>query len=383
MQKIAVTLTLFLITTLAAFGQNTGAALKPLIVTGEVVSVESTRIVIKTDKTQVVASLSEKTEIKRVSPDNPSLKAAIPALLPDIGPGDKIAVTGILDAGGTSLLSRAVYLMSKAEIAKKRAKESEEWRSRGITGRILSINPQTNEMSVEIRTLMGSSTITVSPKSDARFLRYAPDSIRFDEAKPSSLAETQKGDMIRALGDRSADGTGFAAEQIVTGAFQTIAGTVKSVDSAKSEVVIKDLNSGKDVTIIIGSSSILKRFPAEMAERLAGAQGQGGVRPVGAARPASQGEGRPAQGNGRPGRGSGSIDEMIERFPDITAADLKTGDMIAISSTKNGNGDRIRAIKLLAGVEPFLRMAQASGGQRGQSVQGGFSIPGLDGIGLP
>ena len=46
------------------------------------------------------------------------------------------------------------------------------------------------------------------------------------------------------------------------------------------------------------------------------------------------------------------------------------------------------AIKLLAGVEPFLRVAQASsaGGQRGgrgQAADGGFTIPGLDGFGGP
>ena len=82
------------------------------------------------------------------------------------------------------------------------------------------------------------------------------------------------------------------------------------------------------------------------------------------------------------GRGGG-IDDMIDRFPNITPADLKPGDMIAFSSTKNGSVDRIKAIKLLAGVEPFLRMAQASNGsQRSQGVSGGFTIPGLDGVGF-
>ncbi len=57
--------------------------------------------------------------------------------------------------------------------------------------------------------------------------------------------------------------------------------------------------------------------------------------------------------------------------------------MIAVSSTKNSAADRIRAIKLLAGVEPFLRMAQAGNGKRAGGVEGGFSIPGLDGIGFP
>jgi hypothetical protein len=76
---------------------------------------------------------------------------------------------------------------------------------------------------------------------------------------------------------------------------------------------------------------------------------------------------------------------MLERFPNITAADLKVGDMIAVSSTKGANLDRITAIKLLAGVEPFVRAAQmsaaAQGGGSRRSVD--LNIPGLDGFGAP
>ena len=62
--------------------------------------------------------------------------------------------------------------------------------------------------------------------------------------------------------------------------------------------------------------------------------------------------------------------------------------MVAISSSKvsatTAAPARINAIKLLAGVEPFLRMAQTSNGRgRGQGVDTGFSIPGLDGVGFP
>jgi hypothetical protein len=76
---------------------------------------------------------------------------------------------------------------------------------------------------------------------------------------------------------------------------------------------------------------------------------------------------------------------MLERFPTIKPSDLKVGDMIAVSSSKNASTDRIRAIKLLAGVEPFLRMAQAGNGRRGQGAGSGpdFNIPGLDGVGFP
>ena len=172
-----------------------------------------------------------------------------------------------------------------------------------------------------------------------------------------------------ALGDRNADGTSFAAEEIITGAFQTIAGTVKSVDPGKNEVVIKNLQTGKDVTVSVTDASIVKRFPAEQAERMAGFMsggGSGGVRPAGqgAASPTG-GQGQLPSGRGGSGGPRGGIDDMLERFPNITTADLKAGDMIAVSSTKNAAMDHVKAIKLLAGVEPFLRMAQApSRGQR-------------------
>jgi len=275
-----------------------------------------------------------------------------------------------------------VYFITKSDIENKNAKQSEEWRTRGIVGKVEAVNLQTSQVTVEISSLTGTSKITLTPKEKAKFLRYAPDSIRFDEAKDSSLADVKIGDSLRALGDKSADGMGFVAEQVLTGSFQTIAGTVKFVDVEKNEVIIKDLRTNREVAVVMGADSRLKRFPAEMAERMAGRQmGGGGVRPVGQ-RP----EGQNAQGTGRGGSGgrpSGGIDDMFVRFPDITTADLKAGDMIAVSSTKNTTADRITAIKLVAGVEPFIRAAAASGGERRGRGGQSLSIPGLNGLDFP
>jgi len=143
----------------------------------------------------------------------------------------------------------------------------------------------------------------------------------------------------------------------------------------------------------LGSASLLKKFPEEMAQRMAGMQAGGGIRPGGTgASSAPAGGGQPGTpsgtGGGRGGFGNGpragGIDDMLERFPNITAADLKAGDMIAVSSSKSGNTDRITAIKLLAGVEPFIRAAQATnGGQRGRQGSQSLSIPGLEGLDFP
>lgn len=84
------------------------------------------------------------------------------------------------------------------------------------------------------------------------------------------------------------------------------------------------------------------------------------------------------------GGGGGGIDDMLERFPNITPADLKAGDVIAVSSTRGSSLDRITAIKLLSGVEPFLRAAQMSAAQQGgPRRQLDLNIPGLDGFGTP
>ncbi len=380
----------------AVTGQTPTTAVKPSVIAGDVSSLGEKTAVVATKSGAVNVVFTDQTIFKRVSAVNPDFKSATDGVVTDIGVGDKLTVTGFLATDGKSIPARTVYFITKADIASKNAKESGEWRRRGVAGKVTNVNPQTGQLTIEVRGMVGSTNTVLTPKEGAQFLKYAPDSIRFDEAVASSLAEVNVGDMLRALGDKSTDGTSFAAERVITGAFRTIAGTVTSVDGEKNEIVIKNLQDNKDMTVAISDFTVIKRFPQELAERLAGAQmmgsAGGGARPAGRGnvqvRPVSPG-GQPAPGaGGRPGPGgagaSGSIDDMVDRFPAISASELTVGDMIAFSSSKNGNADRVRAIKVLAGVEPFIRMAQAaSGGRRGPGVDGSFTIPGLDSMGGP
>ncbi|CAN5586340.1 hypothetical protein BH24ACI3_BH24ACI3_08440 [soil metagenome] len=374
------------------------AAIKPSVVTGDVVTATATAIELKTATGQITVELTEKTEFKRVPPENPKLSAAIAAQVSDIDTGDKLLVTGLFSNDRKRIPARAVYIMSKSDIARRHQEESQRWATRGISGKVASVDVDTKQISVEVRGLMGTTTVVINQKEDAIIKQYAPNSINFSEAIPATLANIEPWNMIRALGDRSPDGLSFAAEEIVTGAFQTIAGTVKSVNAETGEVVVTNLQTDADVTVIVGKASVLKRFPPEMAMRMAGgAAGQGGARPAGAQgqggqRPAGTvaGQGTP-QGRGGMGGGMngarGGIDDMFERFPAITASELTVGDMIAVSSSKNGTNERITAIKLLAGVEPFIRAAEMAGqlqrGGRGRGASGGFTIPGLDGLDFP
>src|SRR5262249_18830134 len=156
------------------------------------------------------------------------------------------------------------------DIAQKQTKDTEEWRTRGITGRVVSIDQLAGKITLAQAGLMGNTTnVVITPKENAKYMRYAPNSFKFSEAKESNIAEIKPGDNLRAVGDRGSDGATFAAEKLLSGAFQTRAGKVKSIDAAKNEIVVTDLQSEKDLTITVISTSILKKYPEEMAQRMA------------------------------------------------------------------------------------------------------------------
>ncbi|CAN5522866.1 hypothetical protein BH10ACI1_BH10ACI1_27620 [soil metagenome] len=354
---------------------------------GEVTSVSAGKIGLMTKDGAIEVILSNTTEFKRVPPENPSLKAAVASSLAEIGIGDKILVTGLVSEDKKTIPAKAIYLLTKSDIAQKAAKEQEQWRTRGISGKITAINPQSKEITISSAGLMGAKTTVLTPKTDATFKRYAQDSVSYNESVVSKFEDLTVGDFVRAVGDKSEDGATFKAEQILSGAFQTTAGTITAINAEKGEITVNNLQTKKDVVIVVGKNSILKQFPTEMAQRMAQAQATGGgnvMRPPNQQNNQNQQQQNPTQGGGI-NRGGGSLDDMLDRFPNIAITDLKVGEMIAVSSSKSSNLERVTAIKLLSGVEPFLRLQQMSGGgnRQGGGANSSFSIPGLDGAGFP
>lgn len=356
---------------------------------GIVSAVGEQKIVLATKDGPIDAVLVKTTKFKRLSPDNLDLGGAVEASLADVGVDDRVLVTGEVSADRKSIVTTSVYLVKGSDIAEQQRKARMEWRRRGISGKVKTVDHAGNTILVEMRGVTGLvSSLSIRPKEDSRFLRYASTSVRYSDAVKSSITDIAAGDMIQALGDKSEDGKSFAAEEIITGAFLTVAGPVKSVDAARKEVTISDLRTKKDVTISVTPTSLLKRFPEQIAQRLARFQlmmrmraaGGGGQRREGA------GGGRPGgKRSARPGGGrmGGDINDMLNRFPTITVADLKKGDMIAVSSPKGKDPLRFTAIKLLAGVEPFLVATQLPSGRGrrgGRGVSGGLSIPGLESV---
>lgn len=377
---------------LTVSAQNTDIGILAKLAGGEVKTVDGKKIVLQTKDGVIDVVLSDRTEFKIIPADNPSLKAAVEAKLSDIAAGDRMIATGDVSADKKQIPANRVYIISKSDLAKKLSAESDAWRTRGISGRVTAVNPETNQITISVKTLMGETSVLVSPKADAEIFRYSSNSNKFSDATPSNIREIKVGDTIRGLGDKSADNTTFTAEKLISGAFQTSIGTVKSIDTAKNEVVIEDSKTKQNVTVAIAGGSQLKKFPEEMATRLAMMQAMqaSGAKPPQGATPPNSGNNPPprppaggqGQGDGSgAGRPRGDVNEIFDNLPPITAGDLKVGDMIAVSSSKTADASRITAIKLAAGIEPFLKTPQIPGGGKRQSSgqNSNFSIPGLDG----
>jgi co-chaperonin GroES (HSP10) len=376
----------------------------------KVIDAAARQLIIKTDAGSLVTVvLNDSTTYMRVAPGEKSLTNATKITFAELAEGDRVAAMGKVADDHKSVPARAVLVMTKADIAKKQEAERAEWKKRGVLGIITALKPETKEITISSRTMAGPQAliIPVSDKVEAR--RYAPDSIKFTDAKPARFDELKVGDQLRALGERSADGSAFIAEKVVTGSFKTVAGTITAIDSATGEVKINDLQTKQPLTIVVRQDAVLRKFPAanEMGGLMmmmgrgpsAGGAGARQTSPGGQAASKQQpsgGQGTPAgvPGSGGPGGGTRmgggggmNIQDMLERLPTISLADVKVGDTIIVSSTRGADPSRLTAISLISGADTLLNMLAArqpqAGGQTEPNPAAGLGSGIQFGIGLP
>jgi hypothetical protein len=315
--------------------------------------------------------------IKRVAPGQKDLSTAESIQFGDLASGDRVLVKLDPDATGTTPQALQIIAIKQTDVAQKQQKDREDWQRRGVGGLVKSVDAAGGVIQIRSGAGPTAKTVTVHIGKTTMLKRYAPASISYESALPAPIDAIQPGDQLQARGAKNADGTEIAAEEVVSGSFRNISGTIASLDASGSTLVVKDLSTKKQVTIHITPDAQMRRLPDMMARGLAarlkgttaaggpGAASSAGAPPQngsgGAPQRAwnggqwgSQGSG---QGGGRSGPGGGDPQQMLNRAPLITLADLKKGDAVLLVSTNAT--DNVTAIKLLAGVEPLLEAPAA------------------------
>jgi hypothetical protein len=373
----------------------------PAKAVGTVKSVTGNSVVITSDsRAETTVTFSDSARIVRAAPGQTDLKSASSIQVSDIQVGDRLFARGQAGDNGALVASSAI-VMKKTDITQRQQSERDEWR-RGLGGIVKEVTRATGTITVANSLAASGKPILVHVSPQTVIRRYAPDSVKFDDAKPGTLDEIKPGDQLRARGTKNAEGTDFTAQAVISGTFRNIAGTVVSTDAANNSVTVMDLVAKKPVVVKVSGDSELRKLPPFVAGRIAmrlkggspdasvdsGASGQSkadgsnaGQGQASGNRGAWQGRGSGADGNSPGGRGMQSgqggsggnwrggnggappdFQQMLNRMPAISISDLNKGDAVMLVAAEGTASSAPTAIKLISGVEPILSAAPGGAG---------------------
>ena len=346
---------------------------------GTVKSVSGKNITLATDGgNDISVLLQDGARLLRVEPGEKDLKNAVPLELQDVQPGDRVLVRGRMADDGKSFLAASLIAMKKMDIAQKQAHEREEWQKHGVGGLVSAVDPSSGTITITTNALGANKSLAIHVSQNTQLRRYASTSIKFDDARSAPISEIKTGDQLRARGNRSADGSELAADEVVSGSFRNIAGTIASIDASAGTITVYDLATKKSVVIKVTLESQLRKLPPPMAQRIAARfKGTAVDAPPAAAGQTSAGAAAPPATNGsaptptrppdradsgRSAQGPSDLQQALSRIPAAILSDLNKGDAVMIVATPGMQDGGVTVITLLAGVEPILE-ASPKGGQ--------------------
>lgn len=351
---------------------------------GTVTAIHGNSVTLKSDSgTETTVTVSDTARIVKAEPGQKDLKNATPIHLQDVQVGDRALVRG-KSGENNALEASSMIVMKQSDVASRQQQEMQEWQRSGGGGIVRSVDPSAGTITI---TTGQNQTLAIQTSANTLFLRYASDSVKFSDAKKSSINEIKPGDQLRARGSRGTDNQQLAANAVISGSFRNISGTVSSVDVSANSLTVADLVTKKPAVVKVTPDTQLRKIPPEMAQRIAfflrrssGQGGPGGEEQAGGARPnqaaGPQGSGaRPGgfgAGAGGPG-GRPDFQQILRRMPAATISDLQKGDAVMIVTTMGAPGEPVTALTLLSGVEPILTAAPT---QTSANLLSGWSMGG-------
>ncbi len=335
-----------------------GSSVRPV---GTVKAINANAVTVTTDLgSEITVLVQPSTRVLRMAPGQKDLKDATPLPFTDLQPGDRMIIRGSVANDGKSVVASSLLVMKKVDIQERQEHEREDWQKRGVGGLVRAVDPASGTITLSTAALGSSKTITVRVSKDTIVRRYAPESVKFQDAKPGTLDQIKTGDQLRARGALSADGSELSAEEIVSGSFRNIAGTVAAIDPGESTLSVMDLFTKKPVSVKITADSQLRKLPPMVAQRIAmrlkGSAPDGGSATADGNHPptAPKTDQAPGEAGGARRRGAADLQQMLNRLPAVSLADLQKGDAVMLVTMQGSANSALKAITLLTGVEPIL-----------------------------
>ena len=352
---------------------------------GTITAISGSSLTVKTDAGEVhQVDVPATAAVKRIAPGEKDLTKADTIQFSDLETGDRVLVKLDPNAAAGAAEALQVITVKAADVAQKQQKDREDWQRNGVGGLVKSVDASSASIVLTSGVGATAKTITIHTTKDTMLKRYAPASVRFDQATAAPIDAIHAGDQLRARGTKNADGTEISAVEVVSGSFRNISGTIIiarccQFDAGGERPGEQEAGDGSHYARCAdaqagGQDGANAGDEAEGRERRGGrrsrrrgewvvrapripAEVQVKERPGGQGLEV-QGASGGGQWSGQAGAGGGDLQQMLSRAPAIKLSDLNKGDAVMLVAT-DGATD-VTAITLLAGVEPLLQAPAAS-----------------------
>lgn len=329
-----------------------GAQAPPARFVGTVTAISGPTLTVKTDAGEVkLVSVPDTAVLKRVEPGQKDLSQAVGITLADLATGDRVLVK--LDTTASTPQAAQIVTIKQADVALKQQAERDAWQKNGVGGLVKSVDAAQGAIVIAAGAGATAHELTIHTSKATVLKRYAPASVRYDLAQAAPIDAIHAGDQLRARGAKGADGGAVEADEVVSGTFRNLSGTISSIDAASATFVLKDLLSKKQVTVRITPDAQMHTLPDTMA-RMVAARLKGGAAPQGGSQAPPAG----APGAANHAAPRSDVQQLLSRAPVLQFAELKKGEAVMVVGT--ADSDQTTAITLLAGVEPLLEAPEAS-----------------------
>jgi hypothetical protein len=363
----------------AVTAQDAAAPAKPVTFLGTVQTLSGNNITVKNDAGATMqVTVEDNARLLRIEPGQKTLAGASPFSLSDLQAGDRVMARGSANPDGKSLAANMLVAIKGADIAQKQEHEREDWQKNGTGGLVKAVDTTAGTVTISAGA-GGTRTVVIHVSPTTIVRRYAPGSVKFDQAIKSTLDQIKAGDQLRARGSKGADGATLEAEEVVSGNFLNLAGAIQAVNADASTITVTDTATKKPVVISVTPDSEVKKLDPAVAQRIAARLSGGAKRPDGAPAPAGgsaasaggpgagpsggdRAAGGPRGPGGGPGGGGPDFQQVLARAPSVTLKDLQKGNMVIVVATEGQTPQSATAITVVAGVEPMLQ-ASTSGSQ--------------------
>lgn len=221
-----------------------------------------------------------------------------------------------------------------------------------VVGTVVSLDKTTRTISIKTDQ---NAMLAIKASEATVYLRVPAGAQSLDKATPILFDDIAPGDRVLARGTKSPDE--FAALRVVVlskedvakhrESFKTIGATLTAIDFQKGEITATTLDQKKPIQIAMVKESSVRRIPATMVSAIA----------------------QKARANRQ-----SDVQQMIETLPTLPLSDLKVGDVVSITGTREKDETRITAIRMIAGVDAVLK-AMAPQPGRPQIVRLSAGLP--------